>query len=151
MARFYAVILSTFFILSFIITLGDTRSRRSQQHHHLVCRKETQSANRLRSRIVQAQFIFTGTVSRIYKSYSRVYRAIVKIKRIMKGERRLTDSHVIIDGFGNPQLCKSEVKEKDTRIFLVNRDSNGRLTLNSSLIRVNLNNLRRTMAAIKSK
>ncbi|RWS23326.1 agrin-like protein [Leptotrombidium deliense] len=145
-SRTFFKIIQLLLYLLLLFNASESRFRRSQHHH--ICRKESQIS--FKEREILAKLIFTGTVSRIYKSHSRVYRGIVRIKRVLKGDRRLSDSHVIIDGFGNSKLCKSEVKERDTRIFLVNR-VNGRLTLNSSLIRVNVNNLRKVVAAVKSK
>jgi hypothetical protein len=118
------------------------------QSHYTSCRIEEA---RIEKSEELANVVFTGTVERIYRSKANQYKGIVRVKRVLKGDQNLVDNSVIVEGFGSPQICFSEVKEKDTRIFAVNPSLNGRLKLNSSLVRVNINNLNKVIAAVKSK
>lgn len=146
----------SFLIVCLTITISldpvECRLNRRSPQHLAVCRKEFLKS--LEKREKDVSLVFTGTVERIYKSqstHSGHYRGIVRVKRVIKGVKQFQDNRVIVEGFGNSKICVSEVKERDTRIFLVNPLANGRLKLNSSLIRVNLNNLRKAVAAAKSK
>ena len=97
-----------------------------------------------------ADTVFTGIVQRVYPSKASLYKGIVRVKRVLKGHQNLTDKSVIVEGFGSSHICFSEVRERDTRIFRLNA-FNGRLKLNSSLIRITINNLNKVMANIKSE
>lgn len=119
----------------------------------------------------RAGVVFTGTVERLLYPKarrrirvnrlglkqriihrSRTYKGVIRIKRVMKGlSDVLSNVVVVVSGFGNPHICHSHVKEKDTRIFLLSQTPNGDFKLNSSLVRVTLKNLLRTEAAIKGK
>ena len=87
--------------------------------------------------------------------------ADVEIKRVIKGAevllgrgRRWTFNgrRVLVAGIGDRAICNSEARERDTRIFLVTRSqSNGQLTLNSSLVRISLNNIERTEAIVNGQ
>ena len=118
-----------------------------------------------------AQVIFTGTVRRLYDDYMNVglYKAQVEIKRILKGSdviNRLpgvypetndiyypwTRRLVIVNGIGDPDVCRSLVRKYDTRIFMTTEVKGHReLKLNSSLIRLTLDNIDHTVAAIRGK
>ena len=86
--------------------------------------------------------------------------ANVEVKRVMKGVDVLLRGRpwkfnglaprprVLVAGIGDGRICNSEARKYDTRIFLVSRSSDGRLTLNSSLVRISLNNIERTEAAV---
>lgn len=87
--------------------------------------------------------------------------ANVEIKRIIKGAdvllagRRWTFNglggpkpRVLVTGIGDPAICNSHARKYDTRIFLVSRSYNGQLRLNSSLVRISLNNIERAEAAV---
>lgn len=121
-----------------------------RSHKHLgVCRKEFLKP--LEKRQNAAALVFTGQVERVYKSHQHPhhYRGIVRVKRVIKGLKQFQGNRVVVEGFGSQKICVSDVKEKDTRIFLTNPISHGRLKLNSSLIRVNRKNMRKAMAAVK--
>ncbi|GFS69603.1 ntA domain-containing protein [Nephila pilipes] len=101
-----------------------------------------------------ADIVFTGTVQKIYwKSPDRSlilhYNAVVLVKRVLKGDRKLQSNAVVVSGLGNRLICQSFVKERDTRIFLVTEMDNGFLQLNSSLLRISIPNLDLIEAAIK--
>jgi len=85
----------------------------------------------------------------------------VEIKRIIKGSdvllagRRWTFNglgprpRVLVAGIGDRAICNSAARKYDTRIFLVSRNAgSGQLRLNSSLVRISLNNIERTEAAV---
>jgi hypothetical protein len=58
---------------------------------------------------------------------------------------------VIVEGFGSDKFCVSDAKERDTRIFFANPILNGRLRIHSSLMHVNVENLRKVYLAAKGK
>lgn len=108
----------------------------------------------LEKRESEADLVFTGTIERIkrnptLKLANGWYRANVRVKQVIKGNIKLEGSKVIVEGFGSKKICESDVKMKDSRIFLVNEGTNGRLRLNSSLIRINLDNLKKVLSAAK--
>ncbi|GBM94916.1 hypothetical protein AVEN_232221-1 [Araneus ventricosus] len=96
-----------------------------------------------------ASMVFTGTVEKIYRSRSATYRGVVKVKRVVKGDTTFADNTVIVEGFGDPNICHSDVRERDTRIFMVSLLDNGHLRLNSSVVRVTVSNLDKAVAAVK--
>ena len=57
---------------------------------------------------------------------------------------------VVVNGFGDSQICDSQVQRHDTRIFMVNRDGS-ELKLNSSIVKVTLNNLDHVDAIVKGQ
>ncbi|GIX75524.1 ntA domain-containing protein [Caerostris extrusa] len=95
--------------------------------------------------------VFTGTVEKLYRSRSATYRGVVKVKRVVKGDSSFSDNTVIVEGFGDPNICHSDVRERDTRIFLVTLLDNGHLRLNSSVVRVTVSNLDKAVAAVKGE
>jgi len=82
----------------------------------------------------------------------------VEIKRVIKGSDVLLTGRtlsgvgsrprVLVAGIGDRAICNSEARKHDTRIFLVSRSSDGQLRLNSSLVRISLDNIERTEAAV---
>lgn len=84
-------------------------------------------------------------------SVSIHYRAIVRVKRVIKGDKRFQGNRVIVEGFGSDKFCVSDAKERDTRIIFANPILNGRLRIHSSLMHVNLENLRKVYLATKGK
>ncbi|XP_067139289.1 agrin-like isoform X1 [Centruroides vittatus] len=130
------------FLIATLLSLAVARDRRSYY-----CNEE-----KLEKREEIANVVFTGTVKTLYRRpRADFYRGAVRVKRVLKGDSNLAENVVMIDGFGNPRLCYSDVRENDTRIFLVNRGRNGHLQLNSSLVRVSVHNLDRAMAAVRNK
>ena len=131
------------------------RSKKKRSHKHLqICRREFLKP--LEKRQFDADLVFTGIIERIKRNPSLKlsngwYRANVRVKQVIKGNAKLEGSKVIVEGFGSKKICESDAKVKDSRIFLVTEGNNGRLRLNSSLIRVNLDNLKKAVAAAKCK
>jgi len=85
--------------------------------------------------------------------------ANVEIKRVIKGSEVLLRGRrsfngvgqrprVLVAGIGDRDICNSEARKYDTRIFLVSRSNIGQLRLNSSLVRISLSNIERTEAAV---
>jgi Agrin NtA domain len=81
---------------------------------------------------------------------------MVRVKKIIRGDRRLENRSVQVRGLRDPRLCHSQVRPGDTRIFLADVDgvdgpSDGRLRLklNSSLIPVTLRNLQKIRASVQ--
>lgn len=139
--------------------LAGTESKRARKkkrsHKHLqICRREFLKP--IEKREKEADLVFTGTIERIKRNPSLKlangwYRANVRVKQVIKGNAKLEGTKVIVEGFGSKKICESDGKVKDTRIFLVNEGINGRLRLNSSLIKINLENLKKIVQAAKCK
>ena len=78
----------------------------------------------------------------------------VRVKKIIRGDRRLENRSVQVRGLRDPRLCPSQVRPGDTRIFLadvdvVDGDGRLRLKLNSSLLPVTLRNLQKIRASVQ--
>ena len=137
-----------------VIALGGVTSERYVYRHRCV-------EKALEDREEQANVVLTGTVRQLMNDYEHPYqmKGEIEIKRVMKGNgvvNSVPTMHihhhkkmVMVDGFGDPHICDSRVHAHDTRIFLLNRGRNGMLRLNSSLVRLSLNNLQRTGAAVR--
>ncbi|XP_013793867.1 agrin-like, partial [Limulus polyphemus] len=132
------------FVLFVAIVLLSVPSKVHLRRRRSYCREVT-----LEEREELANMVFTGTVERLYRTRSDVYRGSVRIKRMIKGDDNLVENTVIVDGFGDPHICFSDVRERDTRIFMVSQLSNGYLRLNSSIIRVNIRTLNRAVSAAR--
>ena len=82
----------------------------------------------------------------------RQYSATVLIKNVFRGNKKLQNQNVIIEGLGNMKFCVSRPRLKDTRIFLVNSleklqyqlhvSSLRRFRLKSSLLRPTKENIK---------
>lgn len=132
-----------------VIVLDGRLQRRSQKHLN-VCRREFLKPLDVRQR--SAALVFTGQVEKTYhrqRNHGHHYKALVRVKRVIKGLRQFQGNRVIVEGFGSNKICVSDVQVKDTRIFLANPSAHGRLKLNSSLIRVNRKNVRKAVNAAK--
>lgn len=77
------------------------------------------------------------------------YRGIVRVKRVIRGDKRFQGNRLIVEGFGSDKFCVSDAKERDTRILFANPLPNGRIRLHSSLMHVNQENLRKVHIAVK--
>ncbi|CAG5128379.1 unnamed protein product, partial [Candidula unifasciata] len=83
----------------------------------------------------------------------RVFKGEVEIKRIFKGDNvvntiaRLTPGllrqykTITVEGFGEPSICDSRVRERETKIFCLSVNADGELQLNSSVVALSLHNL----------
>jgi len=112
-----------------------------------------------------ANVIFTGTVRGLYPDwkYPDMQKAQVEVKRIIKGKNVINQlpgisrfnpwvrKMVMVDGIGDPHICNSKARKYDTRIFMLNKNGNGELKLNQSLVRLTLHNLEVADAAVKGR
>ncbi|KAK6965158.1 agrin [Biomphalaria glabrata] len=115
-----------------------------------------------------ADIVVSGTVRKVMPdrdsstSASRLFKGQIEIKRVFKGEKLLdslftkTPSQlwhklVLVKGFGDPSICRSSVQEKDTKIFMLQLNSKGELTLNSSILPLILLNLDYVDAIVHSE
>ena len=103
----------------------------------------------------QSNLVFTGRVEWIEGQRRSVSRHSVgskgvvggvSVKRVLKGPLRYTGRVVEVMGLGRWNVCNSLARVKDTKIFLTSLDEQGSVTLNSSLVRLTLRNLRTTAA-----
>lgn len=125
------------FILFLCLLCSVCDGRRRRRQH---CNEDA-----LENRGKSAGVILTGTVEKVYRRRrSLVYRGTIKVRRVIKGSDSLNNQSVIVNGFGNPHICRSDVRPRDTRIFLLSPSDQGILELNSSLARVTLRNLKKT-------
>ncbi|CAD5112890.1 unnamed protein product [Dimorphilus gyrociliatus] len=138
-----------------------TQSRRQRRHYWSKsrCLEKT-----LEEREEYADVVLAATVRRV-RRIERHLVATVVIKGIFKGSHYLNNVHdrrkkiyktgegryIRIKGLGNPKICDNMVYPRDTRIFLLKYEKNGDLFLNSSLVRITLNNMERTDAAVSSE
>ena len=82
----------------------------------------------------------------------RQYSATVLVKNVFRGNKKLQNQNVIIEGLGNMKFCVSRPRLKDTRVFLVNSleklqyqlhvSSLRRFRLKSSLLRPTKENIK---------
>eukprot|EP00105_Crassostrea_gigas_P027037 XP_011448233.1 PREDICTED: agrin isoform X6 [Crassostrea gigas] len=107
-----------------------------------------------------ADVVVTGTVKSVsaLQRGSKLYSAVVEIKRVMKGEDLLGESsvsnagqEVLVQGFGDPRFCENTVRVFDTRILMLSLDDGGILRLNSSVVRISLRNLDRVEHAVNDE
>ncbi|ESO90469.1 hypothetical protein LOTGIDRAFT_123226 [Lottia gigantea] len=119
----------------------------------------------LETREEMANVVITGTVKEVMldSKGGGMYKGEVEVKRILKDRANLVPkvanfedpvSHhkmIMIEGFGDPHICDSEIRRHDTKIFLLNPNGNGELKLNSSIVPVTLINLDYTDAVVKGK
>lgn len=121
----------------------------------------------------QAEAIFSGTVQSVDppsppgRSGGGPRRAVVAVKRIIKGDRVVDGAvraHlsldgdrrpgrplVVVGGIGDPRICLSTARKYDTRIFLVRDDGRDNLVLNSSLVPLTLYNIDHADAVVRSQ
>lgn len=128
-------------IVIFLICFVDCRRRRFRE-----CLEE-----RLKIREGAADVVLTGTVKRLYNGLGDFYSGEVLVKRVVKGDYIKPGETLIIEGFGNKDICSSQAFEKDSKIFLLSQLQTGRFRLNSSVIQVNLPNLEKITATVKGK
>lgn len=104
-----------------------------------------------------ANVVISGYIHRIMrKPRTIMYDCDIEVVRIFKGSEDLysnvvppMDGNTIqIGGFGDPAICDNAVTPGETRIFMMNKNGNGHLMLNSSVIRITLNNLVQAEAAV---
>lgn len=115
-----------------------------------------------------ASLIFTGTVKDVQpdRKVKGQDTAEVEVKRIIKGTSvvdrlpaqfvegkyaSLRHRVVTVQGVGRDDICISNVRKHDTWIFFTRFVPPDILLLNSSLLRISLNNIAQTEAAVKGK
>lgn len=104
---------------------------------------------RLKIREGAADVVLTSTVKRLYSGLGDLYSGEVLVKRVVKGDYIKAGETLIIEGFGNKDICSSQAIAKDSKIFLLSQLQTGRFKLNSSVIQVNLPNLDKITATVK--
>ncbi|XP_076451600.1 agrin-like isoform X2 [Babylonia areolata] len=123
------------------------------------------SEKSLEAREEMANVVLTGTVKKleVMGSNAGLYKGEIEIKRVFKGNDVVNQvanividpvrNHkmVMVEGFGDPHICHSQVHVSDTKIFLLNKGYNGELKLNSSILNVILVNLDHMEAVVKRK
>lgn len=136
--------MKVFILITFAFCVSSAYKRR-------VCRETI----KIQDREEMADVIFTGTVRRIYRQgldKSRTYNAVVQLKNVLKCKMdTIFENFIIVSGFGNKQMCDSDIKERDTRIFLVGNVDINYFKLNSSLLRVSSENLDLIAASVNGK
>ena len=105
-----------------------------------------------------ADVVFTGRVLSLHKNpYNSTYYCSISIYRVIKGSgivaglleqpsSALNNKAIEVAGFGSDQICDSDVEIDDTRIFLASYHRLTNLTLNSSLTRVSVRSLQKSLA-----
>lgn len=122
---------------------GFTR-RNSLTHPHLVARQRSQRAETF---ALDSHLATTATLS-------ETYRALIRVKRIIKGDKSIQGKRIIIEGFGSDKICLSNVNERESKIFFTSSSSASsmmRMKLNSSLLSFTNDNLRKCVVAVKGK
>lgn len=118
-------------------------------------RSKCQETITVEDREEMAQIIFTGTVRKIYRigtDRTSNYNAIVQLKKVIKCKLDVISADfVAVIGLGNKDMCESDVKERDTRIFLVSVLKENFFRLNSSLLRIGRDNLDMVSDAVQGK
>ncbi|XP_070562238.1 agrin-like [Ptychodera flava] len=120
---------------------------------------ETCKEKSMEQREEQANVVLSGFIRQVYrKPRSKMYSCEVRVVRVFKGDSVLNgnmEGHspfapamLMIDGFGDPTICENTVNTGDTRLFLLERQKDGNLKLNSSVVRITMNNLDRAEAAV---
>ena len=111
----------------------------------------------LETREEMANVVLSGYIDKVMRQPRKMtYDCEVEVVRVFKGQTTLenevspamTGNRIKIGGFGDPMICDNVVHTGDTRVMLLNKDANGNLKLNSSLIRITLGNLDRAEAAV---
>ncbi|XP_071945465.1 agrin-like isoform X3 [Antedon mediterranea] len=101
-----------------------------------------------------ANIVVSGLVDRIMREPKQMtYSCEVKVIRIFKGGNHVgddmeQDNMIMVKGFGNPHLCENTAHKGDVRILMINQDSQGQYSLNSSLVRITIGNLDHAEAAV---
>ncbi|KAK0395945.1 hypothetical protein QR680_001503 [Steinernema hermaphroditum] len=88
-----------------------------------------------------AQVVLTGKVEHVSADPRNIHlqTATLKIKRVYKGRKLLGRRQMIaVFGVGNRNICKSSLKEKQTKVLMLSEDEHGLLTLQSPPLPINL-------------
>lgn len=106
-----------------------------------------------------ANVVVSGTVKKLVSDElhstddNRIFTGEVEIKRVFKGDSVVNSvaklkpgllrhyKTVTVEGFGEPSICDSIVRERETKIFLLSFNGDGSLHLNASIVALSLQNL----------
>ena len=121
-------------------------------------------AESLQRRLLRSQSALTATVRAVLVDDDDAEGVaapllLVRVGRVLRGDRRLEQRSALVAGVADRRLCPSgRVRVRDTRIFLVHHDADAdagdadawpRLRLTSSLVPVTLANLQTIRAAVQ--
>ncbi|XP_038062195.1 agrin-like [Patiria miniata] len=131
-------------------------------HGRVRPRPKCTDAQPLEQRTELANVIVSGYVGKVMrKPRTLQYNCEVQIVRIFKGEETVHNgisppmdpqtNQIMVTGFGDPAICDNAAHVGDVKLLLLDRDRNGFLRLNSSLVRITLGNLDMTNAFVKGK
>lgn len=98
-----------------------------------------------------ADVVLTATVKRLYTSLTDAYSGEVLVKRVVKGDYIKAGETLIVEGFGNKDICMNQASVKDSKIFLLSQLQSGRFRMNSSMIQINSQNLDKITATVKGE
>lgn len=123
----------------------------------------------LEESIKLASVVVSGTVRKIWNdelhstNNNPRFKAELEVKRIFRGDKIVNSKStaspglwrvhriITVQGFGDPNICDNMVRERDTKIFMLNANDKGELKLNSSLASLTLHNLDYVNAIIHGK
>ncbi len=85
-----------------------------------------------------------GSGSSVGLGHGRRLAVHVRVKHVIKGDRGLEKSVIVIDGLseGSSQFCMSRLRVRDSRIFMLKSDKDGNFVLASKPLMLTLENLR---------
>lgn len=161
---FGAAVLLVFLLSAAVIP--DVRSSVDPKHNsirgymHRAHRKRECLEQPLDDRVRHADVIFTGTIRRLEPDSNNPESmlATVEVKRFIKGDEQDSSSKsVTLSGIGDdsPGVCQNWARRQDSWIFLASQpragasDVIGVLRLNSSLVRMTLDNIDNIEAAVR--
>ena len=98
--------------------------------------------------------VLMGLVDTVYPATvgsGGYYGALIHVKWVFRGPKRLQETRITANGFGDSLVCHSDVHRLDSWIFTLDEESDGSLRLNGTLHKVNLHNLDRIKALTRGK
>ena len=99
---------------------------------------------------MRSETILSGTVMSFYmrQSGGGAQAGKIKIRRVFKGDQSLEGRLVIVQGFGDSDICLSNPRLGDTKLFFLSESGarSGqhvfRFTLNDNILKINMRNLK---------
>ncbi|KHJ48488.1 hypothetical protein D918_00790 [Trichuris suis] len=90
-----------------------------------------------------ADVVLSGTVLQInVVPWARVLRAIVRVRRLWKGEwalpKRQPYTDIVVERFDDRRFCSDHIAVKDTKIFFLRKTGATTFLLNSTIVPINL-------------
>ena len=105
-----------------------------------------------------SDFVFTGTLQWIGRGVNKIQNIQgqgvlggVLVKGVLKGPKYLEKRLLVIAGFGKDEFCISKSRVNTTRIFFVRLDEHRKMKLSSSLMKLNIKNLRLLTNSVAGK